>query len=538
MPPRQHKGRANAPVEDHVNEHDTLPPPTLPPPNDPIGPEVPAPESGGSATTAPEEAQDLGVEEQVIDQENSDIPEDSAHATNAESSSATLSGNSDSLAVMTEILVQHSEAIKELLSSRKAHYPDTQLKPKASQVFGFKWDGKTTSYAEYIRRVREALPSIPPNNPQMLFHLIRNTLEEPFRSAFTLAPDDWKDHEIVICRLNTACGIGPDMTEVFAHQAFFYHAINGDPAHSSTLLKWTEHLLMLRDIQPISYPDKAIITTIWARAFTAYKFTGYDLISGWLHDHRAASVAEFMDMLRSLNISGNTTGLKRTRDDDVSSVTQWVSKKHFRKQRGSRQHGSTPPLLALPAPPTLGGQMSDASKGNPSKAYQQRFQQQRGNKGKWKDQAKKPQQPTAVNVIHKSDNSLVSKSFDFSVRSANEYPSRKELWLVPIILDLPHQLSVDALIDSGSQLNAIHPVLVARLGLQTSVSTVYEPFLGPPEVVTAGVTVDGRPVRASPVEGHVTLNFTISGIKTAAKFGVIPLSYPFILGQPWLSSDP
>jgi hypothetical protein len=46
-------------------------------------------------------------------------------------------------------------------------------------------------------------------------------------------------------------------------------------------------------------------------------------------------------------------------------------------------------------------------------------------------------------------------SSDLLVKPATDYPSREELWLVYIILDLPHKPSVEALADSGSQLNVM-----------------------------------------------------------------------------------
>jgi hypothetical protein len=63
-----------------------------------------------------------------------------------------------------------------------------------------------------------------------------------------------------------------------------------------------------------------------------------------------------MDMLRSLNnIGGNT------RDDDVISVTQSGSRKRFRKTSWfSATWFYSCTLLALPAPPFSGSQMSDA----------------------------------------------------------------------------------------------------------------------------------------------------------------------------------
>jgi hypothetical protein len=214
-------------------------------------------------------------------------------------------------------------------------------------------------YAEYIRRVREALPSIPPNNPQLLLlHLIRNTLEERYRSAFTLSSDDWKNHEIVIRRLNTACEIGSDMAEVFATDAFHAHARGGQPAHSGTLLKWTEYLLLkLRHMQPEPLPDRYIFALSGHVLFTPTGWPGFRTTV-------MLQLPKFMDKLRSLN----TNGVKRTRDDVDKSVAQSGSTKHFRKRRVSQQHGSTPAQFASAAPPFSGSQMSDASKGNPSKA--------------------------------------------------------------------------------------------------------------------------------------------------------------------------
>jgi hypothetical protein len=63
--------------------------------------------------TAPEEAplesQDPGAEQHLTDLENPDIPEDSAHAKTADPSSASLSGSSDSLALIAEILIDLKE---------------------------------------------------------------------------------------------------------------------------------------------------------------------------------------------------------------------------------------------------------------------------------------------------------------------------------------------------------------------------------------------------------------------------------------------
>ena len=104
-------------------------------------------------------------------------------------------------------------------------------------------------------------------------------------------------------------------------------------------------------------------------------------------------------------------------------------------------------------------------------------------------------------------------------------PDKYSLALTPILLHtLTGTFQTEALIDSGSTLNVIHPDFLTKYSIPTICKTT----------ILQGEVVDGRPLLA-PIISEVPLAMSIQDHHERLVFDVVASGqYPVILGRPWL----